>query len=137
MISLTNGAGSQRWLPLGSLPPKMASLSTLKTCPWVWTLPRGSLSECCDQRLLLFILSLLPLWSFSFLSPYYNKWMWLYGPIGLDLCSLQPPVFEAFYRYLGLTALEYLSFRTVSSCDSGTMLLCFCKVIKGFYLGSP
>jgi hypothetical protein len=33
--------------------------------------------------------------------------MWLYGPIGLDLCSLQPPVFEAFYGYLGLTVLEF------------------------------
>jgi hypothetical protein len=28
--------------------------------------------------------------------------MWLHGPIGLDFCSLQPPAFGAFYKYLGL-----------------------------------
>jgi hypothetical protein len=32
--------------------------------------------------------------------------MWLHGQIDLDLWSLQPPVFEAFYGYLGLTVLE-------------------------------
>jgi hypothetical protein len=32
--------------------------------------------------------------------------MWLCGPIGLDLCYLQPSVSEAFYEYLGLTVLE-------------------------------
>jgi hypothetical protein len=31
---------------------------------------------------------------------------WLHGPIGPDLCSLQPPVSEAFYEYLVLTVLE-------------------------------
>jgi hypothetical protein len=44
MISLANGAGSQRWLPLGSLPPKVACLLTLETCPWVWTLSWRNLS---------------------------------------------------------------------------------------------
>jgi hypothetical protein len=43
---------------------------------------------------------------FLFLSPYYSIRMWLHGPIGLDLCSPQPPVFEAFYGYLVLTVLE-------------------------------
>jgi hypothetical protein len=42
----------------GALPPKMAHLSTLKACPWVWTLPQGSLSEHCNQSLLPPILSL-------------------------------------------------------------------------------
>jgi hypothetical protein len=28
--------------------------------------------------------------------------MWLDGPVGLDLCSLQPSAVEAFYKYLGL-----------------------------------
>jgi hypothetical protein len=28
--------------------------------------------------------------------------MWLHEQIGPDLCCLQPPVFEAFYEYLGL-----------------------------------
>jgi hypothetical protein len=28
--------------------------------------------------------------------------LWLHGPIGLDLCSLQPLALEAFYEYLGL-----------------------------------
>jgi hypothetical protein len=32
--------------------------------------------------------------------------MWLHGPIGVDFCSLQPPAFEAFYKYLGMTVLE-------------------------------
>jgi hypothetical protein len=32
--------------------------------------------------------------------------MWLHGPIGLDLCSLQPPVSEACFGYLVLTVLE-------------------------------
>jgi hypothetical protein len=32
--------------------------------------------------------------------------MWLLGPIGPDLCSLQPPISEAFYGYLVLTVLE-------------------------------
>jgi hypothetical protein len=63
---------------------------------------------------------------FSF-SLYYNIQMWLYGPIGLDLCFFQPPTFEDFYGYLGQTVLE-ISFRTISfSCDSSTMLVCFCK----------
>jgi hypothetical protein len=32
--------------------------------------------------------------------------MWLHGPIGPDLCTLQPPISETFYRYLVMTALE-------------------------------
>jgi hypothetical protein len=32
--------------------------------------------------------------------------MWLHGPIGLDLFSLQPPGFEAFDKYVGLTVSE-------------------------------
>jgi hypothetical protein len=32
--------------------------------------------------------------------------MWLHSIIGLDLCSLKPLVFEAFYEYLVLTVLE-------------------------------
>jgi hypothetical protein len=32
--------------------------------------------------------------------------MWLHGPIGSDLCPLQPPISEAFYGYLVLTVLE-------------------------------
>jgi hypothetical protein len=44
--------------------------------------------------------------SFLFLSPCYSIQMWLHGPIGPDLCSLQPPISEAFYRYLVLTVLE-------------------------------
>jgi hypothetical protein len=67
---------------------------------------------------------------FLFLSPFYSICMWLYGPIGLDLCSLQPPVFEAFYRHLGMT-VRNLFFRTISSfCDSGAMLVCLipCRI---------
>jgi hypothetical protein len=78
VISPANGAGSQKWLPLGAIPPKMACLSILKTCPpCIWTLPQWSFSECCDQCLLPFILSLFPLQFllFFFLSPYYNIWM--------------------------------------------------------------
>jgi hypothetical protein len=43
---------------------------------------------------------------FLFLSPYYNTQMWLHGPVVLHLCSLQLPVFETFYDYLGMTVLE-------------------------------
>jgi hypothetical protein len=32
--------------------------------------------------------------------------MWLHGQIDLDLCSLQPPVSEAFYGDFMLTVLE-------------------------------
>jgi hypothetical protein len=32
--------------------------------------------------------------------------MWLHRPIVLDLCSLQAPLFKAFYEYLGLTVSE-------------------------------
>jgi hypothetical protein len=32
--------------------------------------------------------------------------MWLHGPIGPDLCSLQTLVFEDLYNYLGLTVSE-------------------------------
>jgi hypothetical protein len=32
--------------------------------------------------------------------------MWLHGPTGTDFCSLQPPISEAFYRYLVLAVLE-------------------------------
>jgi hypothetical protein len=64
MISPEDGAGSQRWVLPGALPPKMACLSTLITCPWVWILPWGNLSEWCDQDFLPFILSLFPLQTF-------------------------------------------------------------------------
>jgi hypothetical protein len=45
MISLANGGGSQNWHSLGALSLKMALLSTLKACLWVWTEPWGSLLE--------------------------------------------------------------------------------------------
>jgi hypothetical protein len=32
--------------------------------------------------------------------------MWQHGQIDPDLCSLQPPISEAFYGYLVLTVLE-------------------------------
>jgi hypothetical protein len=73
-----------------------------------------------DQNLLLFILSLF-LFSGPFifiLSPCYSIRLWLHGPVGLDLCSLQPQVFEAFYELFGADCVRNLSFRMISSsCD--------------------
>jgi hypothetical protein len=46
--------------------------------------------------------------SFLLLSPCYGVQMWLHGPIGSDLCSLQPPVSEAFYGYLVLLEIYVL-----------------------------
>jgi hypothetical protein len=107
-ISLADGAGSWRWtLLLGALPLKMAFLSILKICPHVWTVSQGDFLEHCNQSLLSFIIFFVPFQVFFlFLSPYYSIWMWLHRSIGPDLCSLQLPVFEVFYEYLGLTVSE-------------------------------
>jgi hypothetical protein len=81
---------SGRWFPPGALPPKMACLSTLKTCPQVWTLPQGSLSECSYQSLQSFIFFLsLSRSFFSFsksLLQYYSMQMWLHGPRHCLIC---------------------------------------------------
>jgi hypothetical protein len=47
--------------------------------------------------------------------------MWLHGPVVLDLCSLQPPAFEAFYKYLELLEI-YLLGQPVTPVHVGMLL---------------
>jgi hypothetical protein len=86
---------------------KMAFPSTLDTCLHVWTVPVENLRMLCSEPSAVYPFSFPFSGAFLiFLSPYYSTRMWLQGPIDPDLCSLQPAVFKAFYKYLGLILSE-------------------------------